>query len=73
MEKIDMKKMSAAITRLDPKKTSNSYSISTRIMEVIHNSGIEASYSEEVIRVNTDYDLTFHGHITFLCSKVTKK
>ena len=33
----------------------------------------ETSSSEELLRIKTDINLTFHGHIISLCSKANKK
>ena len=39
----------------------------------IQNSCIKTSSSEELLRIKTDINLTFHGHIISLCSKANKK
>ena len=39
----------------------------------IQNSCIKASFSEELLGIKIDSNLTFHNHITSLCSKANKK
>ena len=39
----------------------------------IHDSIIKLSFSEELLEVLIDSELTFHDHITRLCSKANQK